>query len=327
MSRQENEKPKVSLIVPVYNVKSYLNECIDSLIHQTYQNVEIILVDDGSTDGSETICDQYSNIDSRITVIHNTNAGLSYSRNNGLDICTGEYVSFVDSDDYISCSFVEILVETIRKNSLSMCFSQNQSFTDVKPAVQTGPNDDRTVHQYSGEECIKDLLSKRKFCGVRVTGGLISNSCFFHKRFKVGMMHEDTEITPSLYGDAEKIGYIRVPMYFQRLREGSLTRSKLSCRNLDLITAYESAIQYCLEKYPQYCYLAKNRLIGAALTLLIRYYNVNIPIQGFKERCLETLQKNIHSPKIDMRYRITYYAVIIAPHITAKIAAHVYHLD
>ena len=92
---------KVSIIVPVYNVESYLNECIDSIINQTYRNLEIILIDDGSTDLSGEICDRYKEIDSRILVIHQKNQGAANAKNNGLDLATGDYISFVDSDDFI----------------------------------------------------------------------------------------------------------------------------------------------------------------------------------------------------------------------------------
>lgn len=99
---------KISVIVPVFNVAQYLEQCLDSIIGQTYENLEIILVDDGSTDSSGSICDSYKNVDSRIKVIHKKNGGLSDARNVGLDNCKGDYISFVDSDDYLSPYFYEI---------------------------------------------------------------------------------------------------------------------------------------------------------------------------------------------------------------------------
>ena len=107
------ETALVSIIVPVYNVEKYLKKCVDSIINQTYKKIEIILIDDGSTDNSSIICDYYSKIDSRINVVHKKNGGLSDARNRGLDIANGEYICFIDSDDYVNLSFVEDLYNAL----------------------------------------------------------------------------------------------------------------------------------------------------------------------------------------------------------------------
>ena len=110
----------ISVIIPVYNVEKYLEECVLSVINQTYSNLEIILVDDGSTDGSGLLCDQYKDRDSRIKVIHKKNGGLSDARNVALEICNGQYISFVDSDDYVSEAFIEIMYQAIIDNDCQM---------------------------------------------------------------------------------------------------------------------------------------------------------------------------------------------------------------
>ena len=109
--------PKISIIVPVYNVEQYINRCIDSLLGQTLKDIEIILVDDGSPDQCPQICDEYARKDSRIKVIHKKNNGLGYARNSGLELATGEYIAFVDSDDYVNINMYEKLYnETINNN-------------------------------------------------------------------------------------------------------------------------------------------------------------------------------------------------------------------
>ena len=112
-------KKLVSIVVPVYNVEEYLRECIDSICTQTYENIEIILVDDGSTDTSPEICDTYQKIDSRIRAFHKNNGGLSDARNYGLNVATGEYIAFVDSDDYIDESFVKKLLQAAEEKGLT----------------------------------------------------------------------------------------------------------------------------------------------------------------------------------------------------------------
>lgn len=109
-----NEK-LVSIIIPVYNVKDFLVDCLDSVINQSYKNLDIILVDDGSTDGSGIICEEYARQDKRIRVIHQVNQGLSAARNSGIEIMRGEYVYFIDSDDYIAKDTIEVLFNTIKK--------------------------------------------------------------------------------------------------------------------------------------------------------------------------------------------------------------------
>ena len=111
---------KISVIVPVYNVKLYLHKCVDSILNQTYQNIEVLLIDDGSTDGSSDICDSYTEKDSRIKVVHKKNGGLSSARNTGLDMATGEYILFVDSDDYIDIEMIRRLYDALVKTGADM---------------------------------------------------------------------------------------------------------------------------------------------------------------------------------------------------------------
>lgn len=110
-----NQQPKVSVVVPIYNTEPYLERCMQSLLSQTLKDIEIILVDDGSPDCSPKMCDEYAQKDSRIKVIHKRNAGLGYARNSGLEIATGEYVAFIDSDDYIAPNMYEKLYNTAKK--------------------------------------------------------------------------------------------------------------------------------------------------------------------------------------------------------------------
>lgn len=132
VSKRELNKMKcISVIVPVYNVENYLHECVDSILRQTYSNIEVILVDDGSKDKSGSICDEYLEKDSRIKVIHKENAGLGYARNSGLDIASGEYVTFVDSDDYIEENMIKKLYQGIVNNNVDECKMGFQRVTDT----------------------------------------------------------------------------------------------------------------------------------------------------------------------------------------------------
>ena len=129
------ENPLISVIVPIYNVEEYLNRCVESIVNQTYQKLEIILVDDGSPDNCPRMCDDWAKKDSRIKVIHKENGGLSDARNAGMKITTGEYISFIDSDDYIETCMIEILYEAIKKYDCDIASCRVRIVMDDKPSI------------------------------------------------------------------------------------------------------------------------------------------------------------------------------------------------
>lgn len=122
MKSQMKQQPLISVIVPVYNVEQYIHQCVDSILSQTYKNLEIILVDDGSPDNCPAICDGYARNDDRVKIIHQENGGLSAARNSALDLCTGEYIAFVDSDDWIESNAYEEMMSEMQKKDLDVVF-------------------------------------------------------------------------------------------------------------------------------------------------------------------------------------------------------------
>ena len=151
----------LSVIVPIYNVEDYLNRCVDSIINQTYKNLEIILVDDGSPDNCPQMCDDYAKKDSRIRVVHKENGGLSDARNAGMKVATGEYVSFIDSDDYISLDFYETLFQTMVDNDSDIVecsvvkFYENEKFDEY--------SDDLKVTNYETVDALDGLIIENPF--------------------------------------------------------------------------------------------------------------------------------------------------------------------
>ena len=146
------DKDKISVIVPVYNVEKYLSKCIDSILSQTYKNLEIILVDDGSPDSSPKICDKYKERDNRIKVIHKKNGGLASARNAGMDIATGKYIGFVDSDDMIAEDMYEVLLENMIKSNaeIAVCYK-----TDILENLQTGKG---IVEELNKTQALKKMV-------------------------------------------------------------------------------------------------------------------------------------------------------------------------
>lgn len=220
---------KISVIVPVYNVEEYIERCVDSIINQTYKNLEIILIDDGSTDKSGNICDAYLAKDSRIKVVHKKNGGLSSARNAGLDIAMGDYIGFVDSDDYIELTMYEKLSEHVDESDI-VCCGVYYAFLHKK-SIFSCPN---TIEKISAKDMFLKVF-KGKECTVAVCNKLFSKDIFSDKRFKEGIIHEDVEIIFDLIIKSGSVFLVDIPLYNYFHRDNSITTCCFSERNLDFV--------------------------------------------------------------------------------------------
>ena len=230
--------PVISIIIPVYNVEKWLNKCIDSILSQSYENFEVILVNDGSTDKSKDICDQYSKEDKRVKVFHNKNKGLSYSRNFGVKNSNGKYVMFVDSDDFISdINIIDKFINILEKDKSDFIYTSYCRFNDENEYEITEilPIDINNNHikGKSGIEILSMLIEKNnyhhaaylKICNRKF---LIENNLLF----KEGIYHEDAEWSPKLFYYAKRISIYNEPYYMRRMRENSIitTTNEVSIR-------------------------------------------------------------------------------------------------
>lgn len=185
---KELEQPLISIIVPVYKVEKYLKRCVDSILTQTYQNMEIILVDDGSPDNCGAICDRYKETDNRVVVIHKKNGGLSDARNTAIPLAKGEYISFIDSDDWISSYYVEHLYEAVAKCDADIGISWFENVFEGK-ALQSKPEELLSNYEcLTAEECLKKLLYQN---GVEVCawGKLYKTPLIKNLRYPVGKLY------------------------------------------------------------------------------------------------------------------------------------------
>ena len=218
--------PLISVIVPVYKVEPYLHRCVDSILCQTYQNLEIILIDDGSPDRCGAICDEYAAKDSRILVIHQENGGLGAARNAGLDICTGEYIAFVDSDDYLEDSMFLRLLYEIGDADLCGCGTIRE---EQCGAVISVTNVDRAL-SFPGVDILRQHYSGRNgalgITDVCVWGKLYRRGVFEQLRFQTDLLFEDIHLMPFLLGKCEKTRYIPFAGYHYMVTPGSITNSK-----------------------------------------------------------------------------------------------------
>ena len=224
----------ISIIIPVYNVEKYLEECVESVVKQTYKNLEIILVDDGSTDNSGKICDNYAVKDKRIKVIHKENGGQSDARNAGLDICTGDFIGFIDSDDYVEADMFETLIKNIYENDADIVSCR--WFTEyVNNKIKDGigqryilNNDDIIIRGFG-----ENLLS----CGV--WDKLFKKDVFESMRFPKGKIFEDTYINIKIFLNVSKVVIIPDALYHYRQRKSSVSHDVDYKQLNDQIEAYE----------------------------------------------------------------------------------------
>lgn len=241
----------VSVIIPVYKVEKYLDRCVGSVVNQTYKNLEIILVDDGSPDKCPKICDDWAKKDNRIKVIHKENGGLSSARNAGLDIATGDYISFLDSDDSLHIDTIKFsLFECVNTGADIVSFKTN--IVNEKDVVSC----DGDMGNYKTKEYNNDQILTSFFSG---TDGLFMISCaklykreiFNNLRFEYGKLHEDEFIIVELLNKAHKLVVIDKPFYNYLKRDGSIT----SARNLK---SFENSYEAFLKRYEY----IKNNLNG-----------------------------------------------------------------
>lgn len=236
---------KISIIVPVYNVEKYLENCIESILNQTFKDFELIFVDDGSTDNSGKICDIYEKKDSRIKVIHKNNEGLSSARNTGLDIACGKYVGFVDSDDSIHPKMYEVLYNLIEKykSDISCC---NYKYTyDISNQNHEELNLNEVI-EMSNIEAIEKLYDKD--LGVRLVvawNKLYNKRLFDNIRYKVGRLHEDEFMAHRILYNSKKITYVDNELYYYLQRDGSIMSKKTYKRKVDTLLSKSDRMRFC----------------------------------------------------------------------------------
>lgn len=225
--------PKISVIVPVYNVEKYLNRCIDSILDQTFVDFECILVDDGSPDNCGKICDEYANKDERIRVIHKENGGLSDARNAGIESAQGEYLSFIDSDDWIHPQMLEILYDGIVKNDVMLSVCAYEETKDEKPfeKIENVNFDIRNGIDFLTEDNVTAVVAWNK---------LYNKNLFEDIRYPIGKLHEDEFVTYKILYKAGNIAFCNEKMYMYFVNYDGITKGKITAKRIeDAICAWE----------------------------------------------------------------------------------------
>ena len=258
------EDELISIIVPIYNIEEYISKCIDSLIRQTYTNIEILLIDDGSTDQSGVIADEYAKIDSRIIVYHKENGGLSDARNFGIDRAKGQYIAFVDGDDFIYPQMYEILKKYLCKENadISLCEYDSGPDGDKNKIVETSELVCRVV---TG----KEILTTYSVIYVVAWNKLYRTDIFSDVRYPKGRFHEDEFVAHRLLFKCKKIVFIKESFYFYRKRSQSIM-SKISMKRIvDGVEAWQDRLSFFENKKIDYII---SRLLDSYLSHIVNTY-------------------------------------------------------
>lgn len=290
-------KKKVSIIIPVYNISEYIEECVKSLWNQTYNQLEIILINDGSTDNSVNICDELASKDKRIISVHKKNGGISEARNAGIDLASGEYLFFLDGDDYLENNTIEVLVRILEKNKADISAILKVGHSRITDEVIIG----------SSETMLYHLLN---IPAVEMWGKLYKKKLFDNIRFPIGKKHEDLYILPTVIFGAEKIVVYHKGLYNYRVREDSIM-GKL--RNGDI----KELVECCLFGIQNIKKISKNREYVLEIQkwyfyhILWYYYNVIGIMQDEKK-------KEIANKEIALFYKKTFKLFWKNPNVLFK---------
>lgn len=280
----------ISVIVPVYNVENYIHACLESILHQSYKNIEVILVDDGSTDNSGSICDNYGKKDERIKVIHKRNGGLSDARNTGILYANGKYIMFVDSDDVISIDIVKYLYRLIKNNSADIGVCDPVHYYSNGIISYEGES---TQQIFNSEEAIVEMLYQKSFL-VAAWGKIYRKEYFNDISFPCGMIFEDSAVMYKIFDKADKIVYGNAKLYGYRHRDGSITTRKFSKKDGDILDICDELVEYMNDRGEKLKKAAKAYQTTAALRV---YLNAprNNSFDEERERSSDILKKNYMS--------------------------------
>lgn len=279
---------KISIIVPCYNIAPYLQRCVDSILNQTYSNFELILVDDGSTDKTGVLCDELEQLDERIKVVHKQNGGLSDARNAGIDIADGDFLAFVDGDDYLEINAYELMIAEMQDAEVSLV-SAGMITEDINGNINKLMNE--TKAKLSREEAFANLLGNNRTIGQSSCNKLFRKQLFEKLRYKKGIIYEDMQLLPQILDICEKVVLLNVPVYHYVKRSGSITENKFSRWKYEGRKIADEAIDICKQKYP-------------SLVSYAYYYKLDSVNKMYEELILSVNRKEYKKEELILRVKI-----------------------
>lgn len=282
---------KISIIIPVYKVEQYLKKCLDSIEEQTYTNLEVILVDDGSPDKCGNICDEYAAKDARFQVIHKENAGVARARNDGIMKATGDYISFIDSDDWIAKDAYEKMYKALKENDADCA---------VGGCVTVIEKDGRLLPQkrkniFVGTETTQQAMKRVLLNGSAIWNRLFKREIFDEIRFPLDRINDDEVVALHAYAECKKIVFIGDDTYYYRIRANSITTSAFSIKKMDVYYNSIDNLNFVKERIPTLTECAEFKFLKA---MLYCYVNMKkISSEPGAKKILERLKNDIRNNK------------------------------
>ena len=251
----------ISIIIPVYNVENYIEKCMNTIINQTYKNIEVLLIDDGSTDSSPKLIENIRKSDKRIKTYHKKNGGLSDARNYGIKKAKGKYLVFIDSDDWVDLNYIEYLYNLIKKNNCDISICEIVKITDCGKIVSRNYNNNSIVIM-NQKEAIRNMIEVKYFA-TSACGKMYKKECFDNVLFPVGRLFEDIPTNYNIFLSIDKIVFGAKGLYYYLTREGSITRNDFSEKHMDSIFFIEEAMKNVIKKYPEFKKNSETRIFLA----------------------------------------------------------------
>lgn len=312
---------KISVIIPVYQVEKYIDTCVQSVLKQTYTNLEIILVDDQSPDHCPEICDNYAASENRVIVVHQKNLGLSGARNTGLQHATGDYILFLDSDDYLEETFCEKAIAVALQNDADIVVGEISSVDEQGGLL----NDDNSLHFAKSElldhcEAMQALLEQTRMKGY-AWGKLYRKSVVDGIEYPVGKVYEDRFTVPKYFSRAQKVCLCKGAVTYYRMRDTSISHDVSVKKLNDLLEAEKWLVDFCETNYPTLVDAMESIYFGRYVHIWILLYDAGQKDEAklFSKRMKEVYNNYASHPGIRKMHKISYRLIFTMPGVYRKL--------
>ncbi len=311
------KEPLISVIVPIYKVEKYLDRCVESIVNQTYTNLEIILVDDGSPDNCPQMCDDWAEKDNRIKVVHKENGGLSDARNAGMPFVTGELVSFIDSDDWIELDMFEKMLNRMKKDNSDMVSCGVKWVEEDGTLIRDVTSDNEVLNKTAA---MKELINDRKL-KQHVWNKIYKYDLIKDIPFEKGKYHEDVFWSYQVVGIAKKVSVVKESFYNYVQRSNSIMGEGFSAKRLDALDANRQRCEYMKEHFPELYDKSLYVYIGSCHYQLQCAVKANQPKEVIDNILDRTSYRKTGHPTrgITFKQKIWYYLFTLFPMTTCKL--------
>lgn len=321
--------PEISVIVSVYNCEKYIRRCIESILNQTFEDLELLIIDDGSTDESGRICDEFKLKDSRVKVIHERNSGVSIARNVGINIAKGKFIGFVDGDDYLAPDMYESLYKNLQENNadIAICGIMN---CFLKELPNGSVKEERALQSnicgkgiLSGRQAFSEAL-KSKIFSVNPVNKLFAAKFLKEERFPANKTSEDAFLIPKILAKAKCVVYDTEPKYYYVRHSGSITTSEFKEGDWSVVEAYEEHLNAIKNNFPELLEEAKFRYFWSYIYVLDKMIKSKAKVrkQDYR-RAVNFIKKNfkniISNPYFSSKRKIAVFVLMISEKIYKKL--------